>query len=93
MSKLQHAALLLSLSLSAMALPVMAEPWFDRYDHNHDGKWTYDDFSRAHREYVKKHHEEKRMSERALKEQWNKLDKDHHGWVREEQVRSFHHWD
>jgi hypothetical protein len=68
------------------------DPWFDKYDHNHDGHWNYNEFKRAHYDWWKAHRNEKRISDAELRAQYNSWDTAHHGWVDRDQVREYHHW-
>ena len=90
-------ALIASLFLAgvfSVPLGAMADaPWFDRYDHNHDGHWSYSEFRRAHYEWWKAHHEGPRLSDRELRREFDAMSSAHPGWVEREQVRGFHHWD
>jgi hypothetical protein len=67
------------------------DKWFSRHDRNHDGKWNYDEFRTAHNDYWKRHHDEKRWSNKEMREHWNSLN--HDGYVTTEHVRTLHHWD
>ena len=78
--------------LGALQVPAMADPWFDRWDHNHDGHWTYNEFVRAHNDYWKHHRDEKRLNDAELRAEWDRRAAAHHEWVSAEDVRDFHHW-
>jgi len=94
MKKLLTAAALLTVAMGAFQLPALAaDAWFDKYDHDHDGRWKYNDFVRAHHDWAKRHHDDKVITDRELKTRWHDLDKEHHGWVKADDVREFHHWD
>lgn len=68
------------------------EAWFEQYDHNHDGHWTYKEFRNAHMNWIKHHPGEARIKEAELRHQWDTWDPNHRGWVEESQVREYHHW-
>lgn len=84
---------LVSLSLGMLQLPSFADSdkWFSQYDHDHDGKWTYNDFRAAHMNYWKHHHDEKRWNNDEMQAHWKELN--HDGYVTTDQVRTLHHWD
>jgi Ca2+-binding EF-hand superfamily protein len=75
----------------AAQLPSYAEPWFDRCDYNHDGKWNYNEYCKAQRQWIKEHRE-RPMSEHDLRRVWRDYDKDHDGYVNVEDVRGLHPW-
>jgi hypothetical protein len=82
--------------LAVLAIGTAAQAdddWFNKYDHNHDGHWSYNEFKRAHSDYWRNHRDEKRMSEAELRAQFNNWEAQHKGWVERDQVREFHHWD
>jgi Ca2+-binding EF-hand superfamily protein len=90
--KKQMALMALTLiSLSSLQLPALADVWFDRYDHDHDGKWNYNEFKAANQAYWRAHHE-KVLADRALRDEYKALDADHDGYVTVENVRTYHHW-
>jgi hypothetical protein len=80
------------LAFLTLGTAAQADDWFDRYDHNHDGHWSWSEFKRAHYEYWKHHHDEHRLSDAELRAQFDAWAASHPGWVEREQVREFHHW-
>ena len=82
------------LTLGSLQGPAIAdEPWFDKWDHNHDGHWDYNEFKRAHGNYWKHHKkDEHRLSEAELRTEWERRAAAHHTWVESKDVRDFHHW-
>jgi len=90
--KKQFALMALTLiSLGSLQLPALADPWFDRWDRDHDGRWAYSDFQAANRAYWRAHHE-KAIADAELRAAYRKLDADHDGFVTVEDVRTYHHW-
>jgi hypothetical protein len=85
-------AALTLLAVGAQTAARADDAWFNKYDHNHDGHWNYGEFKKAHYDYWKHHHDEKRWSDKELRAQWAQWDAEHHGYVTPEQVREFHHW-
>ncbi|HEY9680546.1 MAG TPA: hypothetical protein V6C86_03045 [Oculatellaceae cyanobacterium] len=92
--KKQLALLALSfLTLGALQTPALADdPWFHKWDRDHDGHWTYNEFERAHHDYWKHHRDEKRLTDAELRAEWDRRAAAHHDWVGAEDVRDFHHW-
>jgi len=80
------------LVLANTQAPALADDWFDKYDHNHDHHWDYNEFRTAHNTYWKGHRDEKRMDDAELRSEFNRRAGDHHDWVDNEGVRDFHHW-
>jgi hypothetical protein len=68
------------------------DPWFNKWDHNHDGHWNYDEFRKAHEAYYRHHKDEKRWSDAELRAEFNRRAAAHAEWVAPEDVRDFHHW-
>jgi Ca2+-binding EF-hand superfamily protein len=90
--KKQFALLVLTLiSLGSLQLPALADPWFDHWDRDHDGRWNYNDFRAANRAYWAAHHEHV-LADQALRRAYRELDHDHDGYVTVEDVRTYHHW-
>jgi Ca2+-binding EF-hand superfamily protein len=90
--KKQLALVALSMiALGSLQLPALADPWFDRWDHDHDGKWDYNEFKAANRDYWRAHHE-KVLADRELRAAYKHLDADHDGYVTVEDVKTYHHW-
>ena len=93
MKKVFLAAMMAVAALSSVQLSAHADdPWFDRYDRDHDGHWTYNDFKHAHYEWYKHHHNEQRITDAELRHQFDTMASTHPGWVEREQVRTFHNW-
>lgn len=86
-------ALLSSLLLGLVVIsPALADGWYEHHDHNGDGKWNYSEFRQAHNNWYRDHHD-KHYGNRELRDQFNRFDTDHHGYVTREQVRTFHNWE
>ena len=81
------------IALGALHGPAIAgDPWFDRYDHNRDGHWDYNEFKKAHNDYWKHHRDERRWNDAELRAEWDRRAGGHPGWVEPGNVRDFHHW-
>jgi hypothetical protein len=95
--KIKLAALGLSLLVVAgmgIQTPSFADDvWFSKYDRDHDGHWTWNEFNAAHRDWMRRHRDAERISNAELRKQWDTWDADHHGWVTVDHVRTYHHWD
>jgi Ca2+-binding EF-hand superfamily protein len=90
---------LIALSLFALALGVWQLPAqadinlsFGQHDRDHDGRWNYNEFRDANRDYYRHHHEVRVISGRQCRDDFNRLDADHDGYVNAEQVRTYHNW-
>ena len=68
------------------------EDWFKRHDYDHDARWNYKEFRKAHYQWYKAHPNEARWNERRLHEEFNRCDLDHDGYVHCDEVRGVHHW-
>ena len=80
-------------ALGSLQTPALAnDPWFDKWDHNHDGHWNYVEFKRAHDDYWRHHRDEKRWNDAELRAEWDRRAAAHHEWVAAEDMRDFHHW-
>jgi hypothetical protein len=85
---------LLWLGFSALQAPARAdEVWFNRYDINHDGRWTFDDFARANTGYYSIHTTEAPMARIELRRRFDTYAVAHPGYVTREEVRTFHDWE
>jgi len=86
------ATLLLCANLSLVALPAAFadDVWFTKYDHNHDGRWDYNEFRKAHHDWARHHRAEKALTDAELRAQWDHYN--HDGWVRADDVRTWHAW-
>ena len=81
------------LAVGSLQVPALADdPWFDKWDHNHDGHWNYNEFQKAHSDYWRHHRDEKRLTDSELRAEWNRRAAAHHEWVEANEVRDFHHW-
>lgn len=81
------------MAVSALQLPANADDaWFNKYDRNHDGHWTYQEFRSAHTEYWKHHRQEQRLTDAELRAEFDRRASAHPGWVAREEVRDFHNW-
>ena len=75
------------LGLSLVAAPALADrdDWFKKYDHNHAGEWDYNDFCA----WEKAHH--RHLSDRQLREMYDRYDANHDGFWQREEAHKFHH--
>ena len=90
--KKQLALMALTLvSLGSLQLPALADPWFDRWDHNHDSRWDYNEFRAANHDYWKAH-QEKVLADKELRRAYRHLDTDHNGYVTVQEVKTYHNW-
>ncbi|PWU02375.1 MAG: hypothetical protein C5B53_01750 [Candidatus Melainabacteria bacterium] len=67
--------------------------WFDTYDVNHDGLWSFDEFAAANQHYLLTHPKEVKITTKELHRQFDDWDADHAGVVKMEQVRTYHTWE
>ena len=84
------------LALGLIAAPAIAKEkivWFDTYDVNHDGLWTYDEFAAANDHYILTHPKEVKITTKELHRQFDDWDVDHSGVVKIEQVKTYHTWE
>jgi hypothetical protein len=80
------------ISLGSLQAAQADDPWFNKYDHDHDGHWNWNEFQRAHNQYWKSHRDEKRMNDAELRAEFNRRAANHAHWVEANDVRDFHHW-
>lgn len=81
------------LSFGSIIGPAQAnEPWFDKWDHNHDNRWNWNEFRQAHYDYWRHHRDERRMTDAELRAEFNRMAGEHHTWVGPDDVRTWHHW-
>jgi len=66
--------------------------WFNKWDRDHDGRWSKDDFRDAHWDWQKRHNQ-RLWKEEKVEQHFKRYDRDHDGYVRDEDVRKFHRWD
>ncbi len=88
-------ALLASLWLAfgSMTGPALADdPWFNKWDHNHDNHWNYNEFRSAYYNWCRHHHDEKRLSDRELQAEFDRMAASHRTWVAPDDVRTWRHW-
>jgi hypothetical protein len=88
---------LLSLAAAFIALGSLQaaqadDPWFNKWDRDHDNHWTYNEFKAAHNSYWKAHRDEKRLNEAELRAEFDRRAANHAKWVEANDVRDFHHW-
>jgi hypothetical protein len=77
----------------AVQLPASADTvWFKTYDTNADGLWSYPEFVKAQEQYILVHPQATRVTTTELRRQFDGLDVDHSGFVKMEQVRTYHDW-
>lgn len=83
----------LAMAVIAANAPAKADDeWFNRHDYNHDTRWNWKEFRRAHYQYVKEHPNEAHWNDRRLRQEFNHCDHDHDGYVHCDEVRRFHNW-
>jgi len=84
----------LAFTITGMSLPAKADSddWFKKWDHNRDGRWSWNEFRKAHYDWWRAHHDERRLNDHELHEMYRKFDRDHDGYVCPDDVRGFHHW-
>jgi len=83
----------LVIAIGSISGPARADDeWFEKWDHNHDRKWSWDEFRRAQYRWWKEHRDEHRCNDKELREHFKELDRDHDGYLYPDDVRSFHHW-
>ncbi len=82
------------LGLLSIQGPALADndDWHRKYDHDNDGKWDYNDFNKAHRDWEHDRNMKYPKSDKWVKQNYNHLDKNHDGYVSPEEARRFHHW-
>jgi hypothetical protein len=81
------------LGLGSLAGPARADdPWFNKWDRDHDGHWTYGEFKKAHSDWWRHHKDERRMTDAELRAEFDRMAASHHGWVAPDDVRTWHHW-
>lgn len=68
--------------------------WFNKWDRNHDNRWTWQEFRNAHKDWARHHKREAEAcwTDKQLHEKWAMLDAEHHGWVTPEQAMQLHAW-
>jgi len=95
MKKQLAALILFTMALGTLQLPARADlnVTFGKHDRNHDGRWTYEEFNDANRNYYRQHHDEKVMSQRDLHREFKRLDKDNNGYLTKEEVQTYHNWE
>jgi hypothetical protein len=88
---------LFAMAFGALQLPATAFDFgvsvFNKYDHNHDGRWNYRDFNDANRYYYQTHPQAVIINNRDLRRDFNRLDTDNDGYVNVEEVRTYHTWE
>jgi Ca2+-binding EF-hand superfamily protein len=67
--------------------------WFQSYDTNGDGSWSYPEFVAANEHYYTVHPKEVRITTKELRHQFDDLDVDHDGLVRVDEVKTYHNWE
>lgn len=85
------AGLILFSIVSTQNSALSYDGWYKKYDHDKDGRWNYDEFARAQREWQIAHHE-RVMSDREMRELYDRHDKDKDGFWAAEEARHAHHW-
>ena len=78
--------------LSFLAPALADDPWFDKWDRDHDGHWNYEEFKRAHYDYWKHHQDEQHWKDAELRAEFNRRAAAHRQWVDAQEIRDFHHW-
>ncbi len=80
------------ITLGSLQAAQADDAWFNRWDRNHDGHWDYNEFRKAHYQYWKLHHDEKRLSDAELRAEFDRRAAAHARYVEANDVRDFHHW-
>jgi hypothetical protein len=89
-------AAITAVGFGAAQMPALADDFhdhWDRHDINHDGRWDRNEFHTAN-VYYGKHHPEwhERYARHDSDRAFRRLDTDHHGYLTQENVRTYHHF-
>jgi hypothetical protein len=88
-----NAVLITALCVAAQ-LPAFADTtWFETYDLDHTGYWTWPEYQKATVYYYEEHPKVVKLSEGDLHKQFETLDVDRHGYVTRQQVETVYHWE
>jgi hypothetical protein len=82
------------LALGATVQPSLAhDPWFDRWDHDHNGAWNYSEYAAAQRDWAYRHHYNP-WAEARMRAEFSHWDRDHNRALRAEEAAAWHshHW-
>jgi len=85
------------LVLAALIAGLLAQPavlagdWFDKYDHNHDHSWDWNEYYKARRDWEREHRE-KALSEEELRAEYERYDLDHNHRMGREEARGVGRW-
>jgi hypothetical protein len=89
---IRNLVLLALIACSITTLPSFAGDWYDKYDKNHDGRWDYKEFRRAHNEYWKRHQDESPLRDEELRAEFGRRAYNPNGFVHRSGVKDFHNW-
>ena len=82
-----------AIALGAFQSAALADdPWFNKWDHDHDGHWTWKEFRDAHHNWYRHHKGERRYSDAELRREFDRMAASHPGWVAPNDVRGWHQW-
>ena len=68
------------------------QDWFKKHDTNNDGRWDRAEYERAQRNWEAAHSREHAMSDKQMREYYDKHDKNKDGYLNAEEARHAHHW-
>ncbi len=89
MKKFALALMLLVLCVQQSGNAAFARDWFDRWDHNHDGRWNHNEFIAAQTYWARNH---RGYPASGWGQAFGRYDHNHdHYWNRHEALR-YHHW-
>ena len=92
----QLAALCLCFGLLATLQPPARSDFnlsFGRHDCNHDGRWNYREFNDANQYYYRSHPEVTVINQRRMRNDFDRLDMNHDGYLNQQEVRTYRTWD
>jgi hypothetical protein len=80
------------ISCLTQPLAVFASDWFDRWDHNQDHHWSWQEYYAARRAWEREHREERRLSEAELRAEYAGLDGNHDHRLEREEAKAWGRW-
>jgi hypothetical protein len=85
-------ALLFAVAFGTFQLPARADfnVAFGRHDYNHDGRWDYNEFHQANRYY---HHHHPGVVVLDNRDEFNRLDVNHDGYLTGPEIQTYRTWD
>jgi hypothetical protein len=86
---------LFTLAAATLNLPALADfnVDFGNHDRNHDHRWNYEEFHHANQNYYSHHPRVTVVSDRDLHHHFERLDRDHDGYINVSEARSYRNWD